>query len=79
MSGVIDRERMRRAVALSLVNDGYIDVERWDGEAYIYGDENRARPNDVEGAADSIAKWYEADQDAAIAAVLKIRAREGRD
>lgn len=75
----IDRERMRIAVALSLINDGYIDIDAHDGEAYIYGDPNPVRPHDVEGTADSIIEWYEADQEAAVAKVLTIRAREGRE
>lgn len=75
----IDRDRMRKTVALSLANDGYIDVDRGDGEAYIYGDERGGRQGEIEAITDSLIKWYGADQEAAIAEVLTRRHREGRD
>jgi hypothetical protein len=76
---MIDRDRMRKAVALSLANDGYIDVDQGDGEAYIYGDERAIRKGEIDAIADSLIKWYGIDQEAAIAEVLTRRRAEGRD
>jgi hypothetical protein len=75
----LDPERFRKAVVLSLAMDGYIDLERHDGESYLYGDATEYTKGLIEGAVESIAKWYDADQDAAIAEVLTRRHREGRE
>lgn len=80
-----DIDRLRRAVALSLANDGHIDLSQHDGETYLWDDpdpyegwERSYVREMVESAADSIARWYDADQASAIAEI-HVRNEEGRN
>ncbi len=58
MSEQIDVERLTRALATTLAEDGYIDLSRDDGRKYLEGDRTATASRDIEYTAEKIAEAY---------------------